>query len=89
MQLIDRDIPGPRRDFVGYGRHLPKVFWPNNGHVAVNLVVNYEEGSEYSKPAGDDRNDGLAEINYAMVRNIAISARSRCMSTAAAREFGG
>ena len=66
MQLIDRDIPGPRRDFVGYGRRLPKVFWPNNAHVAVNLVVNYEEGSEYSKPAGDDRNDGLAEINYAM-----------------------
>ena len=45
---------------------FPKVFWPNNAHVAVNLVVNYEEGSEYSKPAGDDRNDGLAEINYAM-----------------------
>jgi len=66
MQLIDRDIPGPRRDFVGYGRRLPKVSWPNNAHVAVNLVVNYEEGSEYSKPAGDDRNDGLAEINYAM-----------------------
>jgi peptidoglycan/xylan/chitin deacetylase (PgdA/CDA1 family) len=64
MQLIDQDIPGPKRDFVGYGRHLPKAFWPNGAKVAVSLVVNYEEGSEYSKPAGDERNEGMAEINY-------------------------
>ena len=64
MELIDQDIPGPKRDFVGYGRRQPKVVWPNNAKVAVNLVVNYEEGSEYSKPAGDDRNEGLAEISY-------------------------
>jgi hypothetical protein len=66
MQLIDRDIPGPKRAFVGYGRQLPKVFWPHDAKVAVNLVVNYEEGSEYSKPAGDDRNEGLAEISYSL-----------------------
>jgi hypothetical protein len=40
MQLIDQDILGPKRDFVGYGRHLPKVFRPNGAKVAVNLVVN-------------------------------------------------
>jgi hypothetical protein len=34
--------------------------------VAVNIVVNNEEGSEYSKAAGDGRNEGLAEINYPM-----------------------
>jgi peptidoglycan/xylan/chitin deacetylase (PgdA/CDA1 family) len=66
MPLVDRDIPGPKRDFVGHGRRPPKVFWPNSAKVAVNLVVNYEEGSEYSKPIGDDRNEGLAEINYAL-----------------------
>jgi allantoinase len=64
MQLIDQDILGPKRDFVGYGRLLPKVVWPNGAKVAVSLVVNYEEGSEYSKPAGDDCNEGLAEIDY-------------------------
>jgi peptidoglycan/xylan/chitin deacetylase (PgdA/CDA1 family) len=32
--------------------------------VAVSLVVNYEEGSEYSYDSGDGRNDGLAELNY-------------------------
>ena len=66
MQLVDQDVPGPRRNFVGYGRHQPKVVWPNEAKVAVNLVVNYEEGSEYSKPAGDGRNEGLAEIPYTM-----------------------
>jgi peptidoglycan/xylan/chitin deacetylase (PgdA/CDA1 family) len=66
MQLIDREMPGPKRDFVGYGRQLPTVFWPHDAKVAVNLVVNYEEGSEYSKPAGDERNEGLAEISYSL-----------------------
>ena len=66
MQFADMDVPGPRRDYVGYGRRQPKVAWPGGAKVAVNLVVNYEEGSEYSKAAGDDRNEGLAEIPYVM-----------------------
>jgi peptidoglycan/xylan/chitin deacetylase (PgdA/CDA1 family) len=66
MPLVDHDVPGPKRNFVGHGRHLPKVVWPDGAMVAVNLVVNYEEGSEYSIPAGDERNEGLAEISYVM-----------------------
>src|SRR5438105_4861340 len=66
MKLVDQDVPGPRRDFVGHGRVPPKVFWPDGAKVAVNIVVNYEEGSEYSQPAGDERNEALAEINYTM-----------------------
>ena len=66
MKLVDQDVPGPRRDFVGYGRRPPKVFWPDGAKIAVNIVVNYEEGSEYSQPAGDARNEALAEINYSM-----------------------
>lgn len=66
MSLVDHDVPGPKRNFVGHGRHLPKVVWPDGAMVAVNLVVNYEEGSEYSIPAGDGRNEGLAEISYVM-----------------------
>ena len=60
------DVPGPVRDFVGYGRWVPKVRWPNDARVAVSIVLNYEEGSEYSHPNGDGRNDGLTEIIYAM-----------------------
>lgn len=58
VELVDRDIPGPRRDFVGYGRRLPRVVWPYDAKVAVNIIVNHEEGSEYSIPAGDERNEG-------------------------------
>jgi peptidoglycan/xylan/chitin deacetylase (PgdA/CDA1 family) len=66
MRLVDQDIPGPRRDYVGYGRRPPKVVWPDGASVAVQVVVNYEEASEYSMAAGDNRNEGLAEIPYVM-----------------------
>jgi peptidoglycan/xylan/chitin deacetylase (PgdA/CDA1 family) len=66
VQLVDQDIPGPKRNFAGYGRRPPQVAWPDEAKVAVQLVVNYEEGSEYSMPAGDRRNEGLAEIPYVM-----------------------
>lgn len=36
------------RDFIGYGKTPPKVEWPNKARVAISLVVNYEEGSEFS-----------------------------------------
>jgi peptidoglycan/xylan/chitin deacetylase (PgdA/CDA1 family) len=62
--LVDRDVPGPRRDLVGYGRRPPVVPWPDGARVAVNLVVNYEEGSEYSLPAGDGRNEAVGELPH-------------------------
>jgi peptidoglycan/xylan/chitin deacetylase (PgdA/CDA1 family) len=63
---MDRDVPGPKRDYVGYGRHVPKVQWPNGARVALSLVLNYEEGSEHSYPAGENRNEGLGEILHTM-----------------------
>lgn len=60
------DIPGPKRDYVGYGRRVPRVRWPNGARVAVSLVINYEEGSEYTHGNGDARNDGLTEMVYTM-----------------------
>jgi hypothetical protein len=44
---------GRTRDFLGYGRQPPDPRWPNGAHVAVNFVINYEEGGEYSVPDGD------------------------------------
>ena len=32
----------------------------------ISIVLNYEEGSEYSHANGDGRNDGLTEVIYAM-----------------------
>jgi peptidoglycan/xylan/chitin deacetylase (PgdA/CDA1 family) len=50
------------RDFVGYGPKPPFVTWPGGLKVAVNLVLNYEEGSEYSWEE-DGRNDNWGEYN--------------------------
>jgi peptidoglycan/xylan/chitin deacetylase (PgdA/CDA1 family) len=49
------------RDLVGYGRNPPPVGWPDGARVVVNVVLVYEEGSEYSVLWGDDRNDGWGE----------------------------
>jgi peptidoglycan/xylan/chitin deacetylase (PgdA/CDA1 family) len=56
-------IPEPvrRRDLVGYGPNPPRFEWPDGAGVVVNLVLVYEEGSEYSVLWGDDRNDGWGE----------------------------
>lgn len=49
----DIDVPGPSRDFVGYGPNPPEVRWPNGASVAVNFCVAAEEGAERSIPSGD------------------------------------
>src|SRR5258707_7943840 len=64
--FIGTEVAGPKRDFVGYGRHVPRVRWPDDARVTISIVLNYEEGSEYSHPNGDGRNDGLTEAIYAM-----------------------
>ena len=33
------------RDMVGYGSKDLKVIWPNNARIAVQIVLNYEEGA--------------------------------------------
>ncbi len=42
------------RDLTGYGRHLPDPQWPGNARLAVNFVINYEEGAESAIPNGDE-----------------------------------
>ena len=41
------------RDLIGYGRNPPDVRWPNGARVAVQFVLNYEEGGENSILHGD------------------------------------
>lgn len=60
------DAPGPARDLVGYGRNPPRVRWPDGARIAVNFVINYEEGSELSHELGDGRGDGLTEVPFAL-----------------------
>ena len=38
------------RDLIGYGANPPDPQWPGGARIAINFVMNYEEGSEYSIP---------------------------------------
>jgi len=68
VEFVETDGPGPRRDLIGYGRHVPKVTWPGGARVAVSIVLNWEEGSELQKNVlGDGRSESaLCELPYAM-----------------------
>ena len=47
----------------GYGATTPKVTWPNGAHIAVQFVVNYEEGGENNILHGDAASEAfLSEI---------------------------
>jgi allantoinase len=48
----DTTAPYPR-DLVGYGRNPPHAQWPGNARVAVQFVLNYEEGGENAVLHGD------------------------------------
>jgi len=50
------------RDFVGYGMNPPHVRWPGGARLAVQMVINYEEGSEYSLLDGDPRREPTGDM---------------------------
>ena len=51
------------RDLIGYGENPPDPKWPGDARVAINFVMNYEEGSEPSVPDGDGISEGgLTEV---------------------------
>lgn len=56
------------RDFSGYGAHPPDIRWPNGAGLAVNFILNVEEGSEYSIADGDGRSESaLCEVRASRV----------------------
>lgn len=67
-------VPGPARELVGYGEHPPVVRWQDEAKVAVQVVVNYEEGSEKTFAMGDGVNDGMYELPFAVddQRDLAV-----------------
>jgi OHCU decarboxylase len=51
------------RDLVGYGRTPPHAKWPNGARIAVQFVINYEEGGENCILHGDAGSEAfLSEI---------------------------
>jgi putative urate catabolism protein len=58
-----RDYP---RDMVGYGPRPPHPQWPGDARIAVQFVLNYEEGAENSVLHGDPASETfLSEISGA------------------------
>jgi allantoinase len=49
----------PPRDLVGYGATPPDPRWPGGARVAVQFVINYEEGAENSVLNGDARSEAF------------------------------
>jgi putative urate catabolism protein len=41
------------RDLVGYGANVPQARWPDGARIAVQFVINYEEGAENCVLNGD------------------------------------
>ncbi len=57
-----------QRDLEGYGANPPEIRWPNGAGLAVNFVLNVEEGSEYSIADGDSRSESaLSEVRASRV----------------------
>lgn len=55
--------PSYPRDLVGYGRHPVHAAWPGQARIAVQFVLNYEEGGENSVLHGDPGSETfLSEI---------------------------
>jgi putative urate catabolism protein len=52
MNTYDCTLPYPR-DLTGYGRNPPHARWPGGARMAVQFVLNYEEGSENCVLDGD------------------------------------
>lgn len=51
------------RDLVGYGRTPPDPRWPDGARIAVQFVINYEEGGENNILHGDPASEAfLSEI---------------------------
>lgn len=52
------------RDFIGYADTPPDPQWPGGARLAVNFVMNYEEGSEPSFQDGEGcTENGLTEAH--------------------------
>ncbi len=47
------------RDLLGYGEKTPNLKWPKGAKVALNFVINYEEGGERCVLHGDTESEKL------------------------------
>lgn len=74
----------PTRDFIGYGANPPDPKWPGNARLALNFVVNYEEGSEPSMQDGE----GYTETGLTESTSSATGLKGRDLAGEGMFEYG-
>jgi len=61
--MVDHENDGKShyggRDLIGYGGKPPNPAWPSKAKVAVNFVINFEEGGEKCILHGDNESEKL------------------------------
>ena len=72
------------RDLVGYGANPPHPQWQGDAKIALQIVLNYEEGSEYSIPDGDD----TSEIYLREVPGSSMGKGMRDLQVESVYEYG-
>ncbi len=72
------------RDFVGYGARPPHPRWPGDARIAVQIVLNYEEGSEYAIGEGD----GVSETYLTEVPGATLGPGKRDLIVESVYEYG-
>jgi allantoinase len=72
------------RDLIGYGANPPNPKWPNGARLAVNFVMNYEEGSEPSVQDGE----GYSETGLTESHNLAHGGQGRDLAAEGMFEYG-
>ncbi|MCH9827151.1 MAG: allantoinase PuuE [Gammaproteobacteria bacterium] len=61
---MNPDDPNYPRDLIGYGRTPPHPQWPGGARIAVQFVLNFEEGSENSVLHGDAASETFLSEMY-------------------------
>ena len=72
------------RDMAGYGPNPPKANWPGRARVAIQFVLNYEEGGEMNVLHGDKQ----SEIFLSEIVGALPFAGARHMSMESIYEYG-
>src|SRR3979409_2350640 len=77
-------MTGYPRDLVGYADQPPDPRWPGGARLALNFVVNYEEGGERSVLHGDK----VAETRLTDLLRPAPLQGARDLNVESAYEYG-
>jgi allantoinase len=72
-----------QRDLVGYGQTPPHPQWPGGARLAINFVLNLEEGSEYNMAE-----DGFSEASLTEVAESIVPRGGRDLAAESMFEYG-